>query len=462
MNINKKLIGLVAAVTTVVGAVGSALPMYAQNVYTPATGGTVDVEKYLIYDSDANAPTATFNYTITAGTAIEAADGKLAVFAGDDHSVVGAPTIENASFNSNSAKYTSPQDVVTTLGKHANITKDPVTLANGEAYSRDEVTVDFTNVKFNEPGVFRWVITEQESTVASVVNDSDNTRILDVYVDHKQFDEQSAQGELEVKGYVLHNTDTFQPSSSSTPAEPGGTESTKAIGFVNRFVSYDVTLKNIVEGNQASHTKYFAYTVSLENAGASNKIDIDFINADATVPNLDTDTATKASFKGQSNPTVINTDSEGKANITVYLQHNQKIAMRGIQKNAKVTIVETAENDYITEHEASPREPGLTVTIDELTENRDVIFYNIRNGAIPTGVLTTIIPGILIVCAAAAAYFFIMKKKKEDEEDEEDSLENEKIPAAESKPEEKPAASEKAEVKQDAKAQEDSEKTDGK
>ena len=57
--------------------------------YTAIHGGTVNVEKYLIMDTNANVPNVTFDYTIAPGTAQNASGSNAHVFAGPSGALIG-------------------------------------------------------------------------------------------------------------------------------------------------------------------------------------------------------------------------------------------------------------------------------------------------------------------------------------------------------------------------------------
>ncbi len=55
-------------------------------------------------------------------------------------------------------------------------------LDSGEKYAKKTATLSFANVEFDEPGIYRYVITETNDSAQGITYDSDLTRILDVYV----------------------------------------------------------------------------------------------------------------------------------------------------------------------------------------------------------------------------------------------------------------------------------------
>ena len=159
--------------------------------------------------------------------------------------------------------------------------------------------------------------------------------------------------------------------------------------------------------------KYFEYTWKIEGAIPNSEYDITYINADKIVPDKTTDKVTKREYRGKENPLTVKTDGKGTAEFKVYLKAGQKIVINGISENAKITITQTAEDGYYVEHEASPREPGNSVYIDPLLIERNVTFYNEKNGAIPTGIIQNEIPGLLIVMSAMLGIYGTFRIRKE-------------------------------------------------
>ena len=425
------LTGLTATITAL-SMMSSATPVFAENSYTPVTGTSVSFEKYLTFNASANTPSVTFDFTIAPGEAQAAAENKQPVLAGSDVAVSGTPTVGSATFAATDDKYTTVQATEDGIGQKATLTQDPVDLSDGKAYSRHKVAVDFSHVTFSEPGVYRYVITETAMTAAQTelgfTADADSTRYLDVYVADTGFDAQTKKGSLAITGYVLHNSDGYQPSSTNAATEPDN--ATKAKGYINVQETHNLTFSKEVAGNQASHDKYFKYELTLAEAGANSKFDVTLTNADGTVGS---NSATINEYEGQTNAAVINTDEHGAATYTFYLQHGQSIVVNGLPKNASYSVKEIAE-DYAptaeitgdtingktgeTQVAAAVTKTGANseavVADTDLTADTTVAFTNTREGTIPTGVLTSVLPGALVIVAGAAGMFFVMKKKSEE------------------------------------------------
>ena len=391
----------------------SAMPVFsvhAENSYDPVTGEKVTIEKYLIYANTGNAPTVTFNYEITPAEGLPSKDKKYEVISGGDPSVTGTPVIGTASFTPRSAKYSTAQSDSSSIGKYIDISKDPVELTASDAYSKSDIDVDFTNVTFSKPGIFRWKITEVNSAdqeSKGIVPVGEQVKYLDVYIECDTYSESTSHGTLKIEGYILQNKEGYQP-----PLESAD-DVIKTVGFTSRFNIYPVSLRNAVSGNQGSLNKYFEYTWKIEGAIPNSEYDITYINADKIVPDKTTDKVTKREYRGKENPLTVKTDGKGTAEFKGYLKAGQKIVINGISENAKITITQTAEDGYYVEHEASPREPGNSVYIDPLLIERNVTFYNEKNGAIPTGIIQNEIPGLLLVMSAMLGIYGTFRIRKE-------------------------------------------------
>ena len=158
----------IAAILTVVFVLAQTLPVLAAGMtYSAETGQKIYIENYLVMRSEANVPNQTFTFSIDPGAAQDAVDGKLQVFAGNDgNRVSGTPSIGTSVFREGQDTYDSAQTFpkATDLIQAADGKTDPVTLTSGQKYARSSFSVDFSEVSFREPGVYRYLITESGDT----------------------------------------------------------------------------------------------------------------------------------------------------------------------------------------------------------------------------------------------------------------------------------------------------------
>lgn len=402
MKFNKKLSALLcSAVLAVTATVMPVMAAATPFTYTPISGSTVNFAKYLVMDEQANVPNATMTFSIAAGTGKDATATTMKVIPGPMTGTT-APSISDVTFAPGDATNTTVQTADTGF----------VTLDSGEKYAKKDATVNLAGVTFNEPGIYRYVITEEPSAdnaAKGITNDAANTRILDVYITSK------ADKTLELAGYVLH-TSADDVAMNATAGSDGANPEGKNKGFCNEYETEDLTLSKDVAGNQASYDKYFKFTVAISNAVAGTVYDVDLSNAEAA-PAATASTI----YSSMTNPDKLTAGADGTVSADFYLQHGQKIVIKGLAKNTSYSITE-AEEDYkpatATTEGTAAAVAGTTNNVrdDAITANTTVAYTNNRTGVVPTGIMVGMLP-YAALAGAAAAGIFASRKKKEDKED---------------------------------------------
>lgn len=425
-----------AAALLALGMMGAqAVPaMAAGSNYSTTVGGTktTTFDKYLVMEEGANVPNAKFSYAVTAGEHKSySIDGKeMEVLAGITPNLV---TMAGVGDGAAANEIAFKQGDTTILAADKGTNDQVKGLEAGEKYVKKVGTLDFSAVVFPEPGIYRYVLTES-GTNPGVVNDADATRIVDVYVvdDSTAPATAQAQKKLTILGYVLHsnaNDSPVVPSNdnmgSKGSADHGAydPQDAKSQGFTNDYFTKDLEIKKEVSGNQGSKDKYFEFTVNLSGAVAGTVYDVSLAadssdytsdgDADAT---SGSNSATIAANSGKTNPTSITIGPEGTASAKFYLQHGQKVVIRGLTAGTSYAVSENAE-DY----KSTPiGTPTGTVTATAATQNPGVAdiqtgFTNTRDGAIPTGVLMTVVPGAAVALIGGAGATIMMRKKNDEE-----------------------------------------------
>lgn len=379
MKLSKNL-GRIATtlVATAMLASVSAVPAFAA-VYTAVKGGTMPFDKYLVMDADANVPTADFTFKIGAGDAVNATANSPEIKKPSDAQVQAVTIIKDGfvpTDETHDATYATQQG-------------DTVTLNEGEKYAVDVVTVDFSNVEFSTPGVYRFTVTESGS-VNGVTNDTTGTRYIDVYV----LDD---NGSLKVDKYVFHESNEVAGNDGSFDTDE------KETGFTNTYDTENVTLTKQVEGNMGDKSKDFTFTIEITSAGGAKTYTID---------GADTDTIT----------TTKQADAEVyTGSATVELCDDETVTIKGLSEGDTYTITETAVNGYNTKIATGTTTSSEDATITG-TEYADktvndataVTFYNISNASTPTGIVMNVAPYVLLVVVAAAGCFVFLRKRRED------------------------------------------------
>jgi len=370
-----------------------AIPAFAADgpAYTAIDGGSTTIKKVLRMPADATVPNVTFTFTITPGSPMEAGDGTLEVKAGPTGATIG--------------------DAVITAGQ--NTTTDAAVVGSGtltgtQKAAVTDVTVDLSNVTFNEPGVYRYVITENSTpAIPGVSYDHNSTKYLDVYVEDQN-------GELEIGGYVLRDT----------AAAPGVDEETitKPIGFINDYSSVSLTLSKTVTGNQGSKDKYFKFTVALTSLGNGTTVTVDWSDAEQAPYKSASTTYSAADMAAANGESSWTADASGAITHDVYLKDGQSIELTGLCQGAKYTITEVAE-DYSPSYTKTPGATTATsgnscAETTGMSESHTVAFTNGRNGAVPTGIVLTALPGAIVLGLGGAGFALVGAKRarKEDQE----------------------------------------------
>ena len=398
---------------------------YSNTLTTANDKKFTSFNKYLVMDVNANVPNATFSYSITPGTAIEAAGGNLAVLAG-----IGTPTVDSAVFTNGATTYAETE--ATTNNDTVEFTTTNIT--TDEKYAKETLTIDFSSVAFTEPGVYRYIITES-GTNQGITNDSILKRTLDVYVED---DTTGEPKQLKIAGYVMYS-DEINTAPSSTVGTgnqetdiPNGAEAgTKSNSYTNTYSTHDLTFSKEVTGNQGSKDKYFKFTVNISGAVAGTVYDVDLTNADSS---SGSNAATLTDNQNKTNPASITVGTDGTISADFYLQHGQSIVIKGIADGTAYTITEDNE-DYKpstalsnTSDKNTEENEGTDITIGDnqnsisdtaLKADTEVTFTNNRTGVIPTGILISIAPAAIIglIVIAGIVFLAVKNKRRETEED---------------------------------------------
>lgn len=445
----KKLMKTLSALlVTAVATAALVVPVSADTKYTAITGNKVTFYKTLIVDKDAEIPTLDFTFETTAGTEDinDPATGDLTVLAGTG-------TIADATVSF------TPASAVDATNAHGVATDyKTVTLP---------VQVDLTAASYDEPGVYRYYITEQDGN-STVTYDVDNTlaatggncvRTLDVYVE----DTGATTPALAVTGYVMYLGEiTDAPTIGTNPANgtaigsstevtltdagiyvetgtgTGATgAATKTNYIMNLYKTHDLTFGKEVIGNQGSRDKYFKVTVTCTGLNDADKFPVDMSNAVAEPTANSATTYTASDMKDANNITEL-TGAQLAAGYDFYLQDGNYITILGLPEGYGYTINEDAE-DYtsasgITVGNSSLDWDSTNQGVDALadaTTGADVTadihtgFTNEKKGLIPTGVLLVATPVIIValIAVAGVVFFTVRSAKSKAQEDEAETAE---------------------------------------
>ena len=437
MKLIKKLCCVFLAVAVVMSL---GITAFAENKYetseglTSVDGTSFTFKKFLIIGAGDNVPNVTFSYSIEAGTAISTSTSDNSVFQVDAGVDAGKITITDTTFAPGETTYTSVQSGDIDVSRAASdrvtgLTADTgveFETSKGEKYAVKTATVDFSNIKFVEPGIYRYIITEKASATnaaAGIMHDNDVNRVLDVYVTDNN-------GKLVISGYVLHKNEsdvTIGDTMGSDDVVATGDElADKTDGFTNEYKSKDLVFKKEVSGNQASLDKYFEFTLNITGLTSGNVYTVslaDDSDANTTDGNADatsgSNNATIAANSGKTNVLTLTSDSNGQIEQNFYLQHGQSIAVRGLPINATYTLTENAEDYKSTASGVSGYDKATTGVIGTIAGNEKVVktsYKNERQGVIPTGVISVVGPAVAVIMIAVVGLGIVLLGKRRKEE----------------------------------------------
>ena len=252
-------------------------------------------------------------------------------------------------------------------------------------------------------------------TNQAITNDADATRVVDVYVNDASTTDNDGNltKKLTIAGYVLHSNEDDAPdvAAGENMGSTGSYVATKSQGFTNEYDTSDLTFRKEVKGNQASHDKYFEFTVKITGAVKGTVYNVDITNADATSGN---NAATITANTEKANVTSLTVGADGTVTQKFYLQHGQEVKIQGIAKDTKYDVTENAE-DY------KPTPAGITNYTDAVngtvaSTDLKTSYLNTRDGVIPTGVIMTVAPFAAVTLLGGFGIAKLSMKKRRDDE----------------------------------------------
>ena len=407
---------------------------------------------------DATTPNVTFKYSVSVPNAdVPGSTSTIGVFKG-------------VTATEDSVDYPKVADVSYSSTDTADETA-PVTLPTGYKSVTKDITMDFSNIKFPEPGVYRYYITEQDNDIPGMKYDVtaedeehltiENSRIrtLDIYVEDIKADSEAgnsgsvAEG-LKITGYVLYKNQVtgcpligsnatsgtaiespvtinangiFVASGTATGATMVANQ-TKTNNIINFYATNNLTFGKEVTGNQGSRDKYFKFTVTAGEASVkgADEFIVDMTKATKEPSKTAATVYTANDMADANNVTKVNGAEllEGK---DFYLQDGDYITIQGLPQGFVYTVAEVNEDYTKTEKIAetvssldwNADHEGVDALNDALTgtiNNADIHtgFTNSKEGVIPTGVLLTMAPVIVVgvVVIAGLAFFAVRSAKR--------------------------------------------------
>lgn len=435
----KKIAALILALAMVFALTATAFA--ADDTYTGSgntnatiTGTEIPLTKGIVFfnanGSTVYEPTITFTYTVAPASI--AADGTDATVTDD------TPLVGNV--------YPGPSDGVTgtTIAFSANNTA--AAAADG-AEIEHSGNLTFDASKFTRPGIYRYIITETCSpTLESVgmkarTNDYDATRYLDVYVRN------GASG-FEMYGAVIFKTTETNPGDEGKDDITTTTE--KTTGFepakdptdpnysyendntVDKYYTYDFTVKKTVSGSLADKNWEFPFYVTVSNSISGAKFTYTADGSETFTGATESSgvvTLTAANFS-------IGSDA---ATSNLNLKHNDTITLVGLPSNqtTKLAVVIKEFNNTYDKYTptASATNGTLTMTSgaamtavsgSDATGSFEIVTNDVAAQILaidnnlteisPTGYVVRIAP-YAIMLGLGIALLMITRRRKENEEE---------------------------------------------
>lgn len=322
--------------------------------------------------------------------------------------------------------------------------------ATGTANYKD-LKIDFSNVVFTGPGIYRYIITETAPNYAAsgvTATTGTHTRYLDVYVKASNtFTNGSAASDWDIYGYVcMYDSEDVDPDGDTTT-----TGAMKTNGFVSgtndgtvikadSYYTFNVTVSKTVQNdNYAKATHAFPFTVIFTNAGVTQSVDISSATTGTTTPTGFVDPAAGALSDDDTRGIVFIKDGASVkyigipngTSVEVYETNDMTgviyqvtTALTGTETNTD-NSVSWGDKPTVAVAQAAAKEAfqstkaTITTTPDVDDDNAYAVAVTNRLLTIsPTGVSLRVAPYALMLCAGLLLVFFSRRRKAKAESED--------------------------------------------
>lgn len=259
---------------------------------------------------------------------------------------------------------------------------------------KSTATVDFSDVTFTTPGVYRYKITRDYSDSTSVSASDSDVRYLDVYVGWNDYDDEvgvtvPGNAELVIYNYVLVTDAEQIPGTDGN--YPGGMGA-KSNGYENAYATTSLKLTKNVTGAMGNKSEDFSFDITLTDCETAS-VDVSINDGEA--------------FTYPSNATI---------NLDDVISSGENILVTGLPVGTVYTVEETDASGYEISFTGATQDSNnkakATGTI--VNGNNEVTVTNNRNAVSPTGIVMNVAPYVLLVVVAAAGCFVFLRKRRED------------------------------------------------
>lgn len=427
--------------TVVTGSTTSAANTYTgannTNATSVANGATIPLTKSIVFvnanSSAVYEPNITYTYTVTPETVTESTytvnDGTNSGYV---HSgVTGGVTGVSIQFG-------------TTIGG-TDTTAVTTSAAGVEVERTANLTVDVS--KFNKPGIYRYKIAETSSPAAVTdagltarTSDYNADRYLDVYIHYVDDDSDSSTPEvLKMYGAVI-----FKSTTTTAGQDNITTATTKTTGYepsassgdlkddatVDRYTTYDFTVKKTVSGSMADKTNNFPFYVNITNTITGAKYT--YFDDPGTGAGAAETIASAAITKGSDSSSSTLALKDGEYVKFVGVPSNQTTELAVVVKefnntydqytpsvtatSGTITLSSTnaAAGNAMVASTGSDTTSSFTVKTNDVA-NQIIAINNNLTEISPTGVTLRVAPYVLMLGAGLFLVLFTRRRKEENE-----------------------------------------------
>ena len=336
----KKIAAFVLAGTMAIGMSATALAAGVSTSTEEEGVPSITITKKVETDGNTYAPNYTFNFSVESGPAEDYDGNKV------------------------------------TPGKDGDVTPTGATFTSGKDVKSEYTetgSLSFNATKYSKPGVYSYTVKESDVDYEGIDKDASSYTVY-VYVANK------ANGE----GYYISNVVSTKDNTKQD------------ITFTNDYGDkngkvHSVTIKKVVEGNQADLTKKFDFTLDMKGGedGETYKV---------------------------VTPSGTQSITTGKSISGIKMGNNDTITVYGLTKSDVYKLV---ENSYASEGYKTYVDDKSGSETSEATgsvTNKDVTrtFYNIKNADTPTGIIMSYAPYIAMLAAACILAVVFFNRRRED------------------------------------------------
>ena len=407
-----------------------------------------ELTAYNLDETTINAPTISYTYSIAAG----AADVNITDAASDHATGVGAITVPTKAGITNGITITG-----TSENTIAWTNAETLTASSAGTPNTKDLKIDFSNVVFTGPGVYRYKITETPPSnyAAAGVTETksgdaagSHVRYLDVYVKPvaENFSGGAAASDWDIYGYVcMYESEEITPEGDTTT-----TGAMKTNGFVSgtndgtaikadSYYTFNVIVGKKVENDAyAKATHAFPFTVIFTNATVTQSIDISY-KTTGTAPTGFIDPAPAALSAGNTKGVVSIKDGAtvkyigipNGTSVEVYETNDvtgviynvvTKLTTNGTATNSDASVTwgvtpATAVAQAATKAAYESTKSTITTTADADDDNAyKVDVTNTLLTISPTGITLRVAPYALMLCVGLLLLVYSRKRKAKAED----------------------------------------------